>query len=1026
MTSTPQSRGASLSVRARTPSIHIGALARIIAKAIPTDANHAGKQAQPLLELRGRKLKIGMGGVMRRLIAMEEFHKLGKDLGFLCDVDVPRIGTTAKVGARLFRGSDRDASRAIDELQEAVAKLYEALAPAEELHGLLTSDTDDYLKQAGRGLQLPKLKEDATVVPVEFSSPDSARSDEGKEIARIFTAIETVEAGDWLEKLISGVRKKLQQDGVPEVEERIRTLEEKRNDPASDVRRLLDWLDEEALARVRLQVTFCIMDVIAEQSTSELLKRYVANVREAFEKIATGEEDAIVLDASREYGDRNRAVFTEHLQRAMSYQVLPVWPQWAMQIFEVRNESDAGFATRREVSYRFRINGTNPETGKSAFESRLDRLEERLLPATKTELVSRGIADLALLHLAIPSTQSEEQDVRSRAVALADSLERAPQETLRALFKGLRERSGVMDQIASDLITTVRAKGKKIIHAVSRSVRKYYITVQRGIVDWNALVSLASTRTDVFVKRGGGPDDKIAWFGHLVVGEDPAAVSGLASYAVETSLSQRSVNAAGAPKSYKIRRAKNTRTLAVRIVPIEFNAEWRVIEAAVALFDPAFGVELEYDPRVLTMTRNRAAIDKDKAPLDQMRSAACCAFTLVSYVCLYELLRRLKAVEGGLDVVHIMRVQSKGRDAEDEDGEQAVYAISHALERALGRDVHCKMQGYNLGETRNTDYRMRGAMTALQGGLPIRIEGDASGVLEKVALLSYVTRPCDTHPDYAGSDGFLFMTRSYKAHLDNGALTLATDGMQSRYVPTREALREPQVILEEITRLHHEGFKHILLLSHHYGNRHIGRAAERHAPHATLEFLHQIARRFSGVYVYPLRRDVLPATRLRRRMESESAFEVASFRAHEELSELRTKHLLRSLMPVYTFATLYVVDADGQPQSGFCTYFLDEVHDASTEWFQVIRNHMVGLGDAKPIHDDLIAVLRALHYLESEKIATRQQRLPVLDPFDWATPATSASAGELTVMRRRGKGTVQLSFPAILAYASRVLHKEAT
>jgi hypothetical protein len=52
--------------------------------------------------------------------------------------------------------------------------------------------------------------------------------------------------------------------------------------------------------------------------------------------------------------------------------------------------------------------------------------------------------------------------------------------------------------------------------------------------------------------------------------------------------------------------------------------------------------------------------------------------------------------------------------------------------------------------------------------------------------------------------------------------------------------------------------------------------------------------------------------------------------------------------------------------------------------------------------------------------------LPVLDPFDWASPSTTAAAGEVEIMSRRRTGNVLLSLPAVLAHATKVLHKEAS
>ena len=85
--------------------------------------------------------------------------------------------------------------------------------------------------------------------------------------------------------------------------------------------------------------------------------------------------------------------------------------------------------------------------------------------------------------------------------------------------------------------------------------------------------------------------------------------------------------------------------------------------------------------------------------------------------------------------------------------------------------------------------------------------------------------------------------------------------MRSRVVDSRRDFKDPKPILEEIARLKNAGFQHVMLLSHHFGNRHIGRAAERHAPHGTLEFLDEAVKSFPEMRLYPLRRDVFPATR---------------------------------------------------------------------------------------------------------------------------------------------------------------------
>jgi len=230
-----------------------------------------------------------------------------------------------------------------------------------------------------------------------------------------------------------------------------------------------------------------------------------------------------------------------------------------------------------------------------------------------------------------------------------------------------------------------------------------------------------------------------------------------------------------------------------------------------------------------------------------------------------------------------------------------------------------------------------------------------------------------------------------------------------------------------LARLRADGYTHVMLLSHHFGNRHIGRAAERHAPHGTLEFIDEAMKRFPDLTLYTLRRDVFPATRLRRRESAESAFEVVNFKDHQEMYSSLSQDALRSVMPVYTFATLAVVgDEKDRPQSGFCTYFYDaEQRVANVEAAKTAEMNILGIGQAAETRKSLISVLRAIHFMESEKPATRSILLPVLDPFGWANPTTTAASGEIAIMSRRGGRSVLLSVPAVLAHVTKVLNKDA-
>lgn len=151
-----------------------------------------------------------------------------------------------------------------------------------------------------------------------------------------------------------------------------------------------------------------------------------------------------------------------------------------------------------------------------------------------------------------------------------------------------------------------------------------------------------------------------------------------------------------------------------------------------------------------------------------------------------------------------------------------------------------------------------------------------------------------------------------------------------------------------------------------------------------------------------------------------------TFADHQRMYEQAERELIRGLQPIYTFATLAVITEDGRPQSGFCTYFFDiEQRLSDIEWSETVRQNMLGTTpQGKAVRESILGVLRGIHYLESERAASKSQVLPVLDPFGWAMPGTTAAAGELEVMQRRGKGSVLLSFPALLAHVTKVLHKD--
>jgi hypothetical protein len=1034
--STPHLRGGSrVSARDRAPSVNLAKLAEFLSKSIPVFGSDADGLA--LVSTSERRIRLNTRGVLGRLLKHPDFKVTfshGEETGFLRDAAMPPFGMSAKTGGRLVHGTEAATTKAVAALRAAINQELDSALSSFDLEGLCAENLEAALKVMAQSVSCnpPDLPRTATMVPVQFAEPGRAAVEREKDIGRVLSGIEKVDGRDWLELLLSGVERKLINDGddQDDIEEILTAIRSQSERAGSQVRRFLEFLEDEAMARVRLQVCMRLMNAVAAQSNKAGFKSYVRRVQECFEAFAGEEGDSLSLDVSTVYGVTSNAELATELRKAMFYGCLPVWSEGSVQLFERRNAPEQNQPTLREVSYRFRVNGNNPATGKSAFDSRLDRLYTRLLADPDAAgNVRRSVAEMVFLYLVVPININEDSicSVADDAKAIAKALKDDPLGTLKALHAQMLSRSGVMEDLADELVRVLKTKSSSLVTAANRSADKLLVSVHKDIVVWPVVKGLSSPNEDVLVKPESGPDS-VAWFEHIRVSEAIWPGS-LASISVLTELQERSLAPVGDPHDVTMQKALDTPLLPVRLVPYAWRKDSFAWEPAIpdpTLLSAGRGIEVEYDLRLLTLTRKK---DDEKVDGEQWRAALIAGLSLLTYVCLWELIQRVKVVHSNVSM-SLVRLQQTGkavgREADAHDGNTAIYSISQALERALTRELPVKLQGLTTqNDARDTlRWKTRGALAALLGGQPLHFVQEGS--LSKVAVLTYVTRPCDVHPAFPDADGHLFVSRTYVADSDAGKTVLKVDRMLSRVVNSKSDFRTPHLILEEIARLRKAGYLHVLLLSHHFGNRHIGRAAERHSPHGTLEFLDAAAERFPDVHLYPLRRDVFPATRLRKRQATESGFEVLRYDAHQKMYMDNALDVLRSLLPVYTFATLHVVGDEGRPQSGFCTYFFDAEHRLSNfNLKEVTRANILGTGSAGSARESLVSVLRGIHFMESEKPSDKMRLLPVLDPFAWATPTSTAAAGEVEVITRRGGRAILLSIPAVLAHVTRVLHKEA-
>jgi hypothetical protein len=411
MTNVSSRGGSSVSARSVTPSLQLDKLASLLTKSLSPDPADA-QGALPLLSVVGSKVHINTRGVLYPLVRSEAFQKEfhpGEATGFMRDLAAPPRGTTARVGGRLLQGTEANTAKQFEKLHEAVRELVDQALGSLELTQFTVESLEATLDAFARSINesKPLTPETATMVPVTFASNDRRVEDRSKDVGRVLTAIETVDGKDGLEALLSGIANKLRREELDEEEiaETLDAIRQQRTLPGSQIQEFLQFLDDEALARVRLQVTMRLMEALAAQSASPGFSTYVARVRGAYDVFGGVTGIAFPLDAARVYGESNNSDLSEHVRKALFYTCLPVWAQGSAQLFETRADPAKGLATVREVSYRFRVNGDNPTEGRSAFEVRLDRLYERLLENPGADnIVRRDMAELVFLYLAIPDS----------------------------------------------------------------------------------------------------------------------------------------------------------------------------------------------------------------------------------------------------------------------------------------------------------------------------------------------------------------------------------------------------------------------------------------------------------------------------------------------------------------------------------------------------------------------------------------------------------------------------------------------
>ncbi|CAK0765052.1 conserved hypothetical protein [Gammaproteobacteria bacterium] len=1058
--------GALILARGVTPSVDLPKLLELLVEIFPTpDVHRMKSDAWPSISFDGSRISLNTYSVLQRFIVNPEMHEafsLEKG-GFLRDLeDLPPKNLTVRMGGRIFEDNIAKISDETNKLKQLISE--EIDRTEVDLSALVTLDSKSTFQ---RLFQETSASDFTKPSPVKITR--MGFSEEGVPLAKLFSAVEEVQAENWLSKLSEGIIA-VQSEADEEFddiekEKLVQTLHQDNERQDSQITRFFQFLKDEVLSRVRLEVSFSIMGSLAEKlkgakGIDKDFREYVSKTIQLSRWYGPASiEDTLHFNLSWQYGAQADFSVGDELVKSLFYRCLPVWSEASAQLFE--NESREG-SLLREISYRFRTNGRDPRSEKlSAFASKIAKIEEELLeekPEGYTpHRLRRMLMEIWFLYLVV-SPDVLLENLRSSAKDLIEEINRGGKSKIEDLLRKLKGFDQRINSFRNVLSRLLKRDMSGVLLNIKRNVENLYIVVQKGIVNSAEIERKGSKPKNPLVDADSGMAKNSGWFNHIRITKKlNEAHDSLFSICVITTMKERKLVAYSEEDTLQATRIFSGPMTNVIWRPYFANDKKRTPNLDFILKGVGAGIDITYDPDQLKWKReikNRPELERR-----HYRAASVVAFTTLVYVFLQVLLEKIAKTQKTQISSWMLRVQTKGKIKPDEEkpeeyangGDPAIYAAAHTVELALMRDIPIRMQGLVEKEASSkgafsngkegTEYQRKGAILALSKSLPIFISSPSTPKIDKVALLIYSIRPSDTRPTLEinskvlpiSAKYFLFQVRTYLANAISSPTTnlstsqktgyqISFDKMHSRVVENREGFENSQLIIEEVGRLHGFGYDQILLVFDYFGNRRIHRSAQRNSLDAQIFSLDEVSTKFPSTYVYMLKRDVYPVFRIRTREKTESAFEVVNLKDHNQF-QISSDRSAKELLPVFTFATLSAVEDDRGPQSGFCTYFLQtDSNLKNLDWRERIRSHL--LGEESSVRESLISVLRGLHFLEAEKQASRNSFTPTLDPFSWVQPVNAGKAGEIEVIPSGKKqGNVLISLPSLLSRVSDSLHR---
>ncbi|MEH1902884.1 MAG: hypothetical protein V7L04_16065 [Nostoc sp.] len=554
-----QGTGANVDPRSLKPSIDLATVIELLAQAISPSSNQAntdplnprGMELFEFNDKQNKRLRISTSAVMYRLFAQAKFKEAFKPApggGFIQDLSMPAYGNRSRVGGCLSDGNATKLPGAIDRLMAAIDQALNTAVPSDSLLStLLLDEAEQQLKHLAKkaGTTFQNIPNTANLVHIAFQAGDTK---DNKSVATVICARERVENTDYFEQMCSAAAEYLENEldnNEDDVNSSIATLKEEKNRYDSQIQRFLNFIDDEALSRVRLTISFRIMEAIAENARLsnepdyQLLAEYINRI---LLLVTSAQEEDYTFDLTAHFGSAAEFDLADELSKTTFYYCLAVWPEWKTQIFEQKTKNQVD----REVSYRFRVNGDNPELGKPAFEVRIEKIKEYLLSDDQSSLqkpweLCRRLAQLIFLAVVVPKKDEEtltKESLPGVVNQLRANLQSQGKEAIRQTLEELQEGSESMKSIAKALMKVLRDKSQKVISQAQDRSSQQFICVKSSIINWDRLEGATPDVRKLLVERQENSSEQVEWFKHIQICEQPATSGLLFSVKVTAELSE--------------------------------------------------------------------------------------------------------------------------------------------------------------------------------------------------------------------------------------------------------------------------------------------------------------------------------------------------------------------------------------------------------------------------------------------------------------------------------------------------------